>query len=249
MMDKAHNNASRATPAATIFHKWGSAALLICAAGLSGCMRDTVHGSAEPPASFGKVAGNLIGCADVAGVYAWPPVQGRTRAHSLTMERLRAGGGLDPIKVSLFAESQIWLSGVTEGRALAARTRMASAKLIANGALSDHWTTTLVSRAALFCSGAWIALDGETIVKDSPDRSGRKESFSEGLKMARLADGSLVVGQWVRLAGRRESISVFGTELANFPASDVVNWDWARLARVSDNGNTAPGSAAPRPAK
>lgn len=248
MMDKVPSDGP-ATPTAKIRQRWGSVALVVCAAGLSGCMRDTVHGSAEPPASFGKVASHLIGCADVAGVYAWPPVQGRTRSFSLTMKRFRAGGGLDPLKVSLSAESQIWLSGITEGRALEARTRMASAKLIANGALSDHWTTTRVSRAALSCSGAWIALDGETIVQDSSDRSGRKESSSEGLKMARLTDGSLAVGQWVRLAGRRESIIVFGTELANFPASDVVNWDWARLARVGDSGNTAPGSAAPRPAK
>ena len=217
--------------------------------GLAGCTRDKVNGSADPPASFGKVERNLLGCADLSGLYAWPPVEGATRSLSLTNEKLGAGGTLLPIKVSLSNQAQIWLSGAIEGRALLVRTRYANAELIARGALSDNWSSTAISRLLLSCKGAWISMDGETIVNDSADRSGRRGSSSEGLKMARLHDGSLAVGQWVRYSGRRNSIDIFGAELANFPAADVVSWDWARLARVGDSGKRAAVAASSAPAK
>jgi hypothetical protein len=217
--------------------------LLVAVMSLAACTRETVNGTDEPPASFGKVQGNVMGCADIAGLYAWPPAQGDTRAHSLTNEKFRSGQSLEPIKVSLPDEGQIWLSGVTQGRALVVRTRMANAGMIARGELSNNWSYADASRAALFCRGSFVSMNGETIVQERSDRSGRRESSSEGLKMARLRDGSLAFGQWVRYSGRRNSIDIFGAELANFPAGDVVNWNWARLARIGESGK--PAAAAP----
>ena len=57
--------------------------LLIAASVMGGCVREKVNGSAEPPLSFGKVARNVLGCADVSGLYAWPPAQA-TRARTLS---------------------------------------------------------------------------------------------------------------------------------------------------------------------
>ena len=57
--------------------------LLITASVMGGCVREKVNGSAEPPLSFGKVARNVLGCADVSGLYAWPPAQA-TRARTLS---------------------------------------------------------------------------------------------------------------------------------------------------------------------
>lgn len=211
--------------------------LLIAIVGMGGCTREKVNGSSEPPASFGKVERNALGCADISGLYAWPPVQGETRSLSLTNEKFMSGGSLQPIKVSLSNPGQIWLSGATGGKALVVRTRYASADLIARGELTQHWSRADISRLSISCRGKWITMDGETIVGDSSDKSGRQESSSEGLKMARLRDGSLAFGQWVRYSGRRDSINIFGAELANFRVGDIVSWNWARLSRVADSGN------------
>lgn len=248
-----HENSAAAASGAKcdsrIFQGWGALALLVAIMSLGGCTRERMNGSAEPPVSFGKVERNLLGCADVSGLYAWPPAQGETRAHSLMNEKFRGGGSLTPIKVALGNEAQIWLSGATEGRALVVRTRYATAELIARGELSENWSYAAISRLAMSCSGAWISIDGETVVRDSSEKSGRRESSSEGLKMARLGDGSLAFGQWVRYSGRRDSINIFGAELANFPAGDLVSWNWARLSRVGDSGKAASVSAKSTPAK
>ena len=174
---------------------------------------------------------------------------GDTRSHSLTNEKLRGGGSLQPIKVSLHDEAQIWLSGALAGHALVVRTRYANAGLITRGELSENWGYAAISRASLSCQGAWISIDGDTIVDNRADESGRRGSSSEGLKMARLRDGSLALGQWVRYSGRRDSINIFGAELANFPAADVVSWNWARLSRVGDSGKAASVGSHPAPAK
>jgi hypothetical protein len=67
--------------------------------------------------------------------------------------------------------------------------------------------------------------------------------------MARLRDGSLAFGQWMRYSSRRNSIDIFGAELANFPAGDVVSWNWARLSKIGDSGKPASAAFASVPAK
>jgi hypothetical protein len=129
-------------------HHWPGPLIIFTAVmSLAACTREKVNGSDESLASFGKVHSNLVGCTDIAGLYAWPPVQGDTRGRSLTNEKFMSGQSLEPIKVSLPNEGQIWLSGVSQGHALVVRTRTANAGLIARGELSNNWSHAEVSRA------------------------------------------------------------------------------------------------------
>ena len=223
--------------------------VLVGVVAFAACSRERVNGSPHPPASFGKVERNWLGCADLSGLYAWPPVQGEMRSVSLAGEKFRTGSSLEPIKAPMLSgEAQIWVSGATGGRSLVVQSRRASADLIARGELPTQWNRDEIARVSLSCSGAWIALDGATIV-DKPDSRNHRETSSEGLRMARLKDGSLAVGQWVRYSGRRDSINIFGAELAEFAVGDVVSWSWARLARVSDSGKVETTAVKPAPPK
>ena len=54
-----------------------------------------------------------------------------------------------------------------------------------------------------------------------------------GAKLAILEDGSLAIGQWRRLHGRKASIYTWGDRsVGSMPVADVVTWYWSRYQRL-----------------
>ena len=82
------------------------------------------------------------------------------------------------------------------------------------------------------CSKGWLMVKE----RDHP-HSGARENYAGhakiGAKLAPLADGDLVIGQWIRVVDRRGSIFTWADRsVGSMPLPDNLYWRWARFERI-----------------
>ena len=190
---------------------------------LGGCKpRDTVMGSPEPPASFGPLA-KTRGCPTLAGVYAWPPVEGAPQGY--------AEGGIpivrkypDFLGASRRWEGEFTIQDPDEPRRHFSITSRPHGVILKRYLEAHHR-----------CDDGWRVLAEHTHPElEAPKEYGAPVSI--GVKLATLANGDLVVGQWLRKDGGKGSLFPWGDSGSRgnwIPLADEVTWYWSRYRRIA----------------
>lgn len=215
--------------------------LLIVATLLASCggPPPIVKGSEEMPASFGKVAGPRVGCPDLEGLYGWPWADGQPFGYRTPDVQDKYG---DFLGIPLYPEAQVWVSGPhEETKELALRSRMVNNDpRLRIGSLTREWSYRLLSRGEYTCGKGWVELSEQELEGDSVGYWFGGAGVRVSARLATLADGSLAVGQRVRVYGRVGQLSVFGENRGNFDEPDRITWYWTRLDRIGATGKDAP---------
>ena len=209
---------------------------------LPACDRsDDVTGSPTMPANFGAVQTAVLSCPDLEGMFAFPAAQGHPFGYAGNATR-RGAQYRDFFGLPLYGASHIWVSGPRLGEAqpLTLRTRMVSPTSVVSNEPTLAWNRIELSAGEYDCQEGWL-----NVTERDWEPPGAAAWFGgSGVRIAarisRLTDGSLVVGQAVRVWGRRSAISIADRTLLTMNASDRVTWYWTRFARVNANGGEAP---------
>jgi hypothetical protein len=186
-----------------------------------------------PPAEFGAIATPRFGCPRIAGVYAWPPL-GLPEPASGSARRMpfRQIAGL-----SLHDPAYLWLAQPDADKHLMLRTIAVPGEAEVIGLSNRGWRGRKLANSEHHCRRGWLIIDEHEHPRPDADAS-HGGATTVGFRIAPLADGSLAIGHWVRVSGRKGSISWSDAHIADLPAGDVVMWHWARLRRVADDGST-----------
>lgn len=220
---------------------------LLFAAALGGCtFKDEVTGSPEVPDSYGRIDKPVLGCPDLGGLYAWPPADGHPFGYLPSLRKDKFGSFFD---LPLYREAHVWADG--PGRKAAheftLRTRMINRDpRVRITSLTAEWSYRIFSDYS--CTGGVIVTPEEELLQPgAPEWFGGKK-VAVGGRFARMKDGSLAVGQWVRVSGRTGSFGWGGQTWFTYRVADRVKWYWTRLARVGATGaGLPPDDAALRP--
>jgi hypothetical protein len=221
--------------------------VLLLAVALAGCtFNDEVIGSPEMPDSYGRIDQPVLGCPDLGGLYAWPPAEGHPFGYLPNLRRDKFGSFLD---LPLYREAHVWAEG--PGRKAAheftLRTRMINRdSRVHISALTGEWSYRVFSGYS--CKGGAVVIPEEELPQlNAPEWFGGKK-VAAGARLARLADGSLAVGQWVRVSGRTGAVGWGNQTWFTYRIADRVYWYWTRLARVGATGaGLPPEDVAPQP--
>jgi hypothetical protein len=177
---------------------------------------------AQVPSEFPAPVERWRGCPEVSGLYAWPPAQGRARVSLI--EPPAPGPRLDdlePLVAPLHTESQVWVDASEQTPGLVVRTRMVNRDPnYLNRRLTTEWSYHELGRSDLGCDGTWLEFATDVTDPAVVAHYGTP-SLAAGVRFARLPDGGLLIGQWLRIDQR-------------------IEWHWSRLARVADTGRDAP---------
>lgn len=220
-------------------------ALGVTALALTSCGRDElplrpeVSGSEEMPAAFGTVASPARGCPDLEGLYAWPWADGRPFGYVTPTQPDKFGSFLD---IPLYDDAQIWISGPGESaERMTLRSRMVNTDPnMRIRSLTTEWSYREHTNTEFSCDDGWVELPEQPVTGDSVAYWYGGAGVKVSARLATLADGSLVVGQRLRVWGRTNSIGFNNGRQVTFPAPDRVRWHWTRLARVGPTGRDAP---------
>jgi len=191
------------------------------------------NGSPTPPAEFGAVAGKLLGCPPMQGVYAWPPAAGQYSTGFASNQGPWEGG----IPFQVYPrEMQIWLQQ-TEGKVIfRARMINRAANVRDKGAL--EWSYREYSSRKYSCSGNMLEF---VAVESGPASNYGGSGLQRGFKLARLKDGGLAVGVKTISTGRSSPIYSWGGQsYGSMPESDVTFWAWSKLASMGPAGDAEP---------
>lgn len=202
---------------------------------LPGCgQSDEVTGSRVMPAEFGAVQTAVLSCPDVDGLFAFPAAQGHPFGYGGVATR-RGAQFRDFFGLPLYGSSHVWVSGPRLGDAkpLTLRTRMVVRNPEVAYMPTLDWNSMELSAGEYDCQEGWL-----NVTERDWEPPGAAEWFGgEGVRITaritRLTDGSLVVGQAVRVWGRRSALRVAGRTLFTMGEHDRVTWYWTRFARVS----------------
>lgn len=202
-------------------------ALLACGAlMLVGCRAET-YGSPKPPADFGGVDAPLLGCPEVVGEYAWPPVAGEHSGRMAT-NREPWGRGI-PVPVGR-GEMQIWVSE-EDGR-VTLRSRRVNRAANVRDILAREWSYAEYAGDTYACRGGMLVV---TPVDLGEDKDYGGIGIRRGFSLARLDDGGLAVGVLTIAYGNRAHLFGWGdTRAGEYDAPDRHYWSWSKLARTGD---------------
>ncbi|MCC7184490.1 MAG: hypothetical protein IT509_13125 [Rhodocyclaceae bacterium] len=219
------------------------ALLAVLAAAIGGCSEEQVKGSPNMPADFGQVPRIWLGCPDLSGLYAWPPVQGSTIQYSIHGRPSHQNGGtLEPLKAPVYPQAQVWISGPRDREPIELRTRPVIPDTGAAAAPARAWHQGKLVRYA--CEGNWLVFEGDEQTHPVATAYFGGTMVRHGMRLARLKDGSLAIGQWLRVSGGRGGVRWGDTTLVEGPLPDRVTWNWSRLQKIGDTGKDAPADAA-----
>jgi hypothetical protein len=217
---------------------------LVALAGCSGRPDDLVRGSDSPPADFGTAETPWRGCASVAGLYAWPPIQGEADdGRDARLGRLLPI--LLPTGLSLHHEGQIWVDDRSVFRLSSRLVNRDPNRGIR--ALTTEWGYQEIFN--IRCDDgrwAWTAETPDEVelragIYGARMANAGAESISGGLQLVPMTDGRLAIGQWERLRFRadgREGPPEAGESRLDPP--DRVTWHWSLLERLGDTGEGVP---------
>lgn len=208
--------------------------VLVCAlacavVALAGCGSGDVTGSPDLPAAFGPVKGGH-GCPELAGLYAWPPVEGRAFGYLADgqPEQGHRGGFLGlPVR----DDAQVWIAEVPDGAGrLSLHSRLADPASQARATQpAPEWTT---KEPRYDCGRGWARVHREIVNTANPLGDVHVEA-----KLTVLADGALAVGQMATVPQASFALAVSGFEIFSIARPDRTVWSWAKLARIGDTGD------------
>jgi hypothetical protein len=161
------------------------------------------------------------GCPKLAGAYAWPPVEGAPQGY-------KEGGGLEnyravPEFFGLTLGNQSTLTVQDGDEATKKRLRIESR------VTSPPMQAALRHSSREFRDNQYRCKDGWVVTAEYGG------DMSVGAKLATLANGDLVVGQWMRKDGGKDCLFPWGGSCGGgewIPAADKVTWYWSRYRRV-----------------
>lgn len=202
------------TPAITAF---------ACCLFLAACGPE-VSGLPKPPPSFGGLKGALIGCPSMAGLYAWPPVDGEY-ANGMATNRGPWDGGR-PVPVS---RGSMQIKVEQTGARVTVRSRDIGPGSLPSGQ-ARNWSYAEYGIAQFKCHGNMLEFE-EVEYGDAANYGGR--GARRGFTLARLKDGALAVGIKTIATGRTASIFSWGDQSAgDYNAPDKVYWSWSKLQNL-----------------
>jgi hypothetical protein len=192
------------------------------------------EGSPDMPVSFGKPVKPWFGCPKIAGVYAWPPVEGSMAPVPGPGQRRQFA---NIAGLQLHANAYLWLEQPDDKRHLRLRAIAVPGddKSLRIGNPDRGWKQRTLANSQNACDGGWLVITEADFSHPSANASYGGEVMS-GLRLMALADGGLAIGQWLRVTKRSGSINWGETRLATLPADDRLYWHWVKLKRVADNG-------------
>lgn len=103
-----------------------------------------------------------------------------------------------------------------------------------------EWKSKGLANSQWGCKRGWVVLDEISIGLPSAQEWHGGTDVLVGARLGRLADGSLAVGQWMRVTGRTGSIGWGDTVFFTTRSGDRVAWHWQRLERVGASGEGVP---------
>jgi len=213
--------------------------ILLLVSALGGCVgKDEIVGSPEMPAGWGRTVSPLLGCPDLAGLYAWPPAAGHPFGYLPSLRKDKFGSFLE---LPLYREAHIWAEGPGRKAAheLTLRTRMINRDpRVRIAPLTTEWGYRIFSDYA--CKGGAVVLPEEELPQPGAPEWFGGTKVTVGARLALLADGSLAVGQWVRASGRTSSFGWGEQSWFTYRIEDRVWWYWTRLAKVGTTGAKLP---------
>lgn len=193
---------------------------------LAGCFAET-SGSPKPPVDFGGVDSPLLGCPDVVGEYAWPPVAGEHSGRMAT-NREPWDRGI-PVPVGR-GEMQIWVSD-EDGRVTLHSRRVNRAANVRD-ILAREWSYAEYASDTYDCRGGMLVV---TPVDLGEDKDYGGTGIRRGFSLARLDDGGLAVGVLTIAYGNRDHLFGWGdVRVGEYDAPDRHYWRWSKLARTGD---------------
>ncbi|MFO1317164.1 MAG: hypothetical protein U1F58_16345 [Burkholderiales bacterium] len=209
-----------------VARRWATVSALACAvAAFTGCGSDAVTGSPDLPAAFGALKDGH-GCPDLAGLYAWPPSEGKAFGY-------RADGQPEPgyrggfLGLPVRDDAEVWIAEMPEGAGrLSLHSRLARASPA--GGSASEWTT---KEPAISCGRGWARLHRDVVASANPNGDIRTEA-----KITVLADGALAVGQMSTVPQAPYALAIGGFEFFGVARPDRTFWSWAKLARIGDTG-------------
>ena len=199
--------------------------------GLAGCGGKTT-GSSSPPASFGALAKPLIGCPDIAGVYAWPPVDG------FSYHQANRGGYVDPQKVvgvNVYPRGHFGIRLNGRGSPMTALFKSARSNAPTPRLSDREWSYSEWGALQWHCSFGYVETDE---VETEPSRGDAEpadpsDKHTVLWRLTRLADGSLALGRRsYRPGGQQPLFSWSDKSVGSMPAPDRTAWTWSKLEPV-----------------
>lgn len=207
---------------------------VLCLAGGYAAAAEVV-GSPEVPGTFGKLAKPWWGCPKIAGVYAWPPVEG-----GLSPRPEAAAGGAQLARLAGLTLSEggyLWLADSDARKHLVMRAiRLPQHPRDFVGIPDRGWKQKTLFNAEHGCEGGWLVIEEHEHSHPAADGWYGGEARIQ-LRLAPLADGGLAIGQRLRVTGRTGTIGWGDARILTLPAEDRVYWHWAKLRRVADTGD------------
>lgn len=206
---------------------------LFCPALFSLCLLTAcgpeVSGSPKPPPEFGAVAGKLLGCPSMEGLYAWPPVDGEYAKSIPTNRRPWEGGRPVPVY-----RGQMQIKVEQSGSRVTIRSRMIRPASVKSGEARD-WAYIEYGVAEFSCKSDTLQFaEAEFGNPHDYGGGGARRSFA----LARLKDGALAVGIKTVSTGRGGSLFSWGGQsYGSYDAPDKVFWSWSKLASLDPASN------------
>ncbi|MEO8506501.1 MAG: hypothetical protein ABI593_02620 [Betaproteobacteria bacterium] len=193
------------------------------------------EGSPAMPASFGKPVKPWFGCPKIAGVYAWPPIEGSLAPVPGPVQR---GQFANIAGLQLYTKAYLWLEQPDDRRHLRLRAIAVpnDDKRLRIGNPDRGWKQRTLANSQNACSGGWLVITEVDFSHPSANAWYGGEVLS-GMRLMALADGGLAIGQWLRVTNRRSVIAWGEAQLGSLPAEDLVYWHWVKLRRVADSGD------------
>lgn len=203
------------------------AAVLVACAMLAACADSAGDGAL--PVEFGPPAHRLFGCADVGGVYRWPPqADGMPRARARA-RKAEPWPGAYP--ANDLGPAQLWIDVRHEGIVFHTRAVPRGA------ARASAWSQVEFDGRDYRCARGRIEFAPREVdvSYDWPGATG-----TQVLVLQRLKDGAVAFATVRRISGLEAPLFQWGEQsLGHIPRPDRVTWRWSKLERISD----APGSA------
>lgn len=207
---------------------------------LVGCSQTS--GSSTPPASLGPLGKPLIGCPEIAGVYVWPPADGRVYAED---RRSHGFASRKVVGVNVYPYGRFGVRMTGRGSPLWAVFKERSPDSDApEPRLKDPgWGYHEWGAPEWRCTFGYLETDEVDFEAPTPlPGSGRSPDGAEAAhghktsvlwRMTRLADGSLALGLREHITGGKQSLFSWGDQSAGtVTEADQDVWHWSRLEPV-----------------
>lgn len=195
-------------------------------------MLSEVPDTSTMPEVFGKLESKFIGCADVVGLYAWPPTLGKAYVPS------HSRGNQNFLGVPTFTKAQIWIKGpYKSGPQMTVLSRMVNTNPDYHNGLAREWSYADYDKNQLHCTGGWVVLPDVPNENASELRNYAAKRLVMGGKIGRLKGGGLAVGQKVTVSGQTGSyFSWGGQSYGSYNVADHDIWYWTKLERIGPTG-------------